>query len=121
MFRSCSPDDLRTGSEAVREWASTLSLRLVRVFVLFVRASMVQRCWAAYARHGRQASALATTSAVRAGLPRLALAPVEARYPLLERRPAHARHAWRCTVPSIHRYRGSSGVWQLRPLMFGWD
>src|ERR1700736_5971872 len=64
MSRSWSRGDLRIGSEALRGWASTLSLRLVWVFALLVRASTVQRCWAAYALHGRQASALAIISAV---------------------------------------------------------
>jgi hypothetical protein len=36
----------------------------MRFFARAVRAATVQRCWAAYALHGRQASALAITSAV---------------------------------------------------------
>src|SRR5207237_10734603 len=32
MFRSCSRDDLRTGSAAFLRWPSTLSLRLMRLF-----------------------------------------------------------------------------------------
>src|SRR5947208_14208277 len=32
MFRSCSRDDLRTGSAAFLSWPSTLSLRLMRLF-----------------------------------------------------------------------------------------
>ena len=64
MFRSHSRGDLHTGSAALLGWPSTLSLRLMRLFSWTVRASTVQRCWAAYALHGRQASALATTSAV---------------------------------------------------------
>src|SRR5262249_17909043 len=56
-----------------------------------------------------------------AGLPGIELMPVKARYPLPERRPAHAGHAWRCTVQSIPRCRGSSEVWLSRPLKSGWD
>src|SRR6516225_2521795 len=64
MFRSRSRGDLHTGSAALLGAASTLSLRLMRLFARAVRAAAVQRCWAAYALHGRQASALAITSAV---------------------------------------------------------
>src|SRR5262249_43657126 len=59
MFRSRSRGDLHTGSAALLGWPSTLSLRLMRLFARAVRAATVHRCWAAYALHGRQASALA--------------------------------------------------------------
>src|SRR5215471_7232371 len=64
MFRSRSRGDLRTGSAALLSWPSKFSLRLMRLFARTVRASTAQRCWAAYALHGRQASALAITPAV---------------------------------------------------------
>src|SRR5262249_25721369 len=77
MFRSRSRGDLHTGSEALLGWPSTLSLRLMRLFARAVRAATVQRCWAAYALHGRHVSALESTSAALGRLPLRLLDPAK--------------------------------------------
>src|SRR5215831_16288513 len=99
MFRSRSRGDLHTGSAALLRWPSKLSLRLMRLFARTVRASTVQRCWAAYALHGRQASRVKTISSLTARI-----APNQTLRPPVSWAPAYYR---------LCRCNHKAGAWKM--------